>query len=336
MKPARFLTVAATLYAFSLLASPGVKTVKTSTTKFHGFLGTMMKMSGGDKTQFTTSYLEGSRMRADNVDDKGKPTTSNLTDLDREVIINIDHKKKEYTEMTFAQFKEMLAKMKEKMAGMQPQASSGADVKMEFDLKVNRTGEKKTIAGFNTEKAVLIMEGRGENKAAAAGAPARGGMVITSSQWLAKDAPGRAEALAFYQKFAEKMGLATGASGPMNQWQALAAFNPQLAKAVEKLAEEGRKLEGVAMRTESVFESWTDPAAQPPAAGSSSQEMPASISGLLGGLGKSMGSKPKEGSAPGRTVMFEATEEISEISTGSFGPELFSVPAGYKKVESKM
>ncbi|MGH7496451.1 MAG: hypothetical protein ACREOO_29220 [bacterium] len=337
MKSIRALLVLKTLFAVALYAHPGVKTVKTTTMKFHGFLGTMMKMSGGDKAYTSTTYLDGSRMRSDRLTEDGKLENSTITDLDREVIVNLDHKKKEYTEMTFAEFKEMMAKMKEKMAGMQPQASQGsADIKMEYDFKVDRTGEKQTIAGFHAEKVIMTMTAKGETQATPATAGGKGGMVITSTQWLTTDAPGKAEAIAFGQKFAQKMGLALGADGSANQWQTLAAFNPQLAKAIEKLAEEGKKMEGVAVKTESVFESWADPAAQTAPAGTGkTQEMPSSVSGLFGSLGKSMGGKSKAGSAPGRSVMFESTEETKEINTGSFSGDLFSTPAGYKKVERK-
>ena len=337
MKFFRVMTILIAICAISLHAGPGVKTVKTSSTKFHGFLGTMMKMSGGDKTFTATTYLESNRSRTDRVNEQGKLENTTITDLDREVIINIDHKKKEYTEMTFAEFKEMMAKMKEKMAGMQPQAPQGSpEVKMEFDYKVDHTGEKQTIAGFSAEKVIVTMQAKGEKQATTTAPAGKGGMVITSTQWMAKDAPGKAEWLAFSQKFAEKMGL--GIDGAMNQWQALAAFNPQLAKAVEKLAEEGKKLEGVPVKTESVFETWSDQATTAAPAsgeGEKSSEMPASVGGLLGGLGKKMAPKPKAGSAPGRSVMFESSDETKEISTGAFNADLFSTPAGYKKVERK-
>jgi hypothetical protein len=338
MKSTRVSLAVLTLFAVSLFARPGVKTVKTTTTKFHGFLGTMMKMTGGNKAYTSTSYLDGGRMRIDRVDENGKPENSTITDLDREVIVSIDHKKKAYTEMTFAELKEMMAKAKEKMAGMQPQAPQGsADVKMEFDFKVSRSGEKQTIAGFQAEKAILTIEAKGETQATPAAEGGKGGIVITSTQWLTKDAPGKAEAIAFGEKLAQKMGVALGADGVTNQWQALAAFNPQLAKAIEKLAEEGRKLDGVSVKTESVFESWADPAAQAaPAGDEKKQDTPSSLGGLLGSFGKKTAPKAKEGSAPGRSVMFESTDETKEISTGSFGADLFSTPAGYKKVEPQM
>ncbi len=339
MKSFRVALVLIVALAVSLFANPGVKTVKTTSTKFHGFLGTMMKMSGAGKTYTATTYLDGSHSRSDRMSEEGKLESSTITDLDREVIINVDHQKKEYTEMTFAEFKEMMAKMKEKMAGMQtPAAQPGAaDVKMEYDYKVDRTGEKQNIAGFNAEKVIVTMQAKGETQATATSAAGKGGMIITSTQWMAKDAPGKEEGMAFGQKFAEKMGLAMGAEGPMNQWQALAAFNPQLAKAIEKLAEEGKKLEGVAVKTESVFETWSDQttaAAPASAEGAKTQEMPTSVGGLLGGFGKKMA--PKPGSAPGRSVMFESSEETKEIKTGTFSAEVFSTPAGYKKVERKM
>jgi len=320
-----------------LLAMPGVKVVKTTSTTFHGFLGTMMKMGGGNKAYTATSYLEGDRMRTDRVAEDGKLESSNIVDLDREVRITINHKKKEYTEMTFEEFRAMMAKMKEKMANMPTQAPEGsADVKMEYAVKVTPTGEKQTLAGFKAEKYILTLEAKGEKAETATEAGGKGGMVITSTQWLAKDAPGKAEAVAFGKKFAEKMGLGTDAI--MNQWQALAAFNPQLAKGLEKLAEEGKKMEGVAVKTESVFETWSEPGAQ---AGQTPEgktpEIPSSLGNMLGGFGKKhAASAAKPGSAPGHTVLFESSEETKEITTGTYGADLYSVPNGYKKVEAKM
>lgn len=74
---------------------PDVKTTSTTKLTFKGTLGTMMKMFGGNKPVTSTQYIQGNKSRTDNVNDEGKLTTSTIVDLDREVFVNIDHKKKE-------------------------------------------------------------------------------------------------------------------------------------------------------------------------------------------------------------------------------------------------
>ncbi len=335
----KFVTLAAPVFALtvSALATPGVKHVSTSTTKFHGFLGTIMKMSGGDKLQTQTMYLQGNQQKTDFSDDKGELTTSNIIDLDREVFINVNHKKKEYTEMTFAEWKAMFDKMKGEGGGKSKEQSK-SDVKVDFDVKVDRTNERQTIAGFNAQKAILTMKAKGEQQSTATTAGGSGSMTIVSNQWLTKDVEGYQEAMAFSRKFAEKLGMQFSETGGQNMMQALSRMNPEMVKGMEKLAEEGKKLEGFAVKTETTFEMEGGPQGQA-ASGSSEagkQEIPSSVGGLLGGLGKKMGKSPQNGDASGKNVLLETISETIEFKSETLKAELFAVPTGYKKVAAKM
>jgi len=330
MKPSTKLGTIAPLLVLltaNVFAGPGVKHVSTTTTKFHGFLGTMMKMSGGDKLQTQTMYLQGNQQKTDFSDDQGELTTSNIIDLDREVFVNVNHKKKEYTEMTFAEWKAMFEKMKGEGGGKAKEQSQ-SDVKVDFDVKVDRTNERQTIAGFNAQKAILTMKAKGEQQSTATSPGGSGSMTIVSNHWLTKDVEGYQEAMAFSRKFAEKLGMQFSETGGQNMMQAMSRMNPEMVKGMEKLAEEGKKLEGFAVKTETTFEM--------DGSSAGGQQMPSSVSGLLGGLGKKTAKGSQDGNASGKNVLFESTTETVEFKAVPLKADLFAVPAGYKKVAAKM
>ncbi len=337
MKLSTKLSTILTLIAgcgINAFANPGVKHVSTTTVKFHGFLGTMMKMGGGDKPMTQTVYVQGNQQRTDHTNDKGELITSNIVDLDREVFININHKKKEYSETTFAEWKAMFEKMKGEGGGKTKEQPK-SDLKVEFDVKVDRTNERQTIAGYDAQKAILTMKAKGEQQSSANAPGGSGTMLIISNHWLAKDVRGYEEMQAFHRAFAQKVGMQFTEAGSQDFMKAMSQMNPEMMKSMEKLAEEGKKLEGFAVKTETSFE--TEGGTQTAAASSPSnnQEMPSSVGGLLGGLGKKMAKKPQEGNASGKNVLFESTTETVELKTGTLKADLFAPSAEYKKVDAK-
>ncbi len=319
---------------------PDVKTTSTTKLTFKGTLGTMMKMFGGNKPVTSTQYIQGNKSRTDNVNEEGKLTTSTIVDLDREVFINIDHKKKEYIEMTFDYYRNMLKRMGGKSEEKLEPEKSEPEVKVSFDIKVDKTGEKKNIARYDAEKVILTMTAKGEKQAESgnAGEMEKGGMVITSINWLSTEVKGYDEVITFHKTFAEKLGMRPGAS-----WAGMIEkSSPQLAEAMKKLEEEGKKFQGVPLLTESVFETWAQPSgaeAGAPEAMPEEQEKPKSVGGLLGGIGKKLGQKAMKkddnADSSGRNVLMESVTEISEISNTSLNSGFFVVPADYEKKEVK-
>lgn len=325
-----------TVLAFGVcaFANPGVKHVSTTTVKFHGFLGTMMKMGGGNKPMTQTVYVQGNQQRTDHMNEKGELVTSNIIDLDREVFINVNHKKQEYSETTFAEWKALFEKAKGESSGKTKEQSK-SDIKVEFDVKVDRTNERQAIAGYDAQKAILTMKAKGEQQSSANSPGGSGTMLIVSNHWLAKDVKGYEEMQAFHRAFAVKIGMQFTEAGSQDFMKAMSQMNPEMMKGLEKLAEEGKKLEGFALRTETSFE--TEGGAQAAAGSSQSntQEMPSSVGGLLGGLGKKMAKKPQEENASGKNVLFESTTETVELKSGTLKADLFAAPAEYKKVQAK-
>jgi len=253
---------------------------------------------------------------------------------------------KEYTETTFAEMLQRLKEMKEKMK--QPEPSGQKDqpeVKMKFEVKVDRTGEKKNIAGYETEKIVLTMTAAGAGADNETGETGKGGMVITSTNWMASSVKGYEDVRAFQAAFAQKMGEMVNASSMAQMLENLKKTNPELAEAMKKLEQEGKKLQGVALTTNTVFATWAEGGAKaapaPQAEKTEEPSAPKSVGGLLGGFGKKLGQKTVKkdenaNSKDGRSVLLESTMEVTAIGSSAVDAELFMAPpADYKKKEVK-
>lgn len=326
-------TLLAATLAFA--SAPDVKYTQTTVTKFHGGMSMLMKMAGASGPQTNTIMISGNKQRSDT------EKNSAIIDLDREVMITIDHKKKEYTEMTFAEFRAMMDKMKNAMAGMKPQTAEKPDtekVEWKFDVKVDKTGERQTINGYACEKMIVTLKAVGEMKADAAKGEAggQGGMMVTSTQWMTPKVDGWEEAMAFWKTFAEKSGFTSGGAGA--SMESLMGSNSQLAAAFKRLMEEGQKLNGVAVKTESVFESWGAPAAPQGMEEQPKEEKPpSSMGGLLGGLGKKLAKKPESGgtSESDRKPIFESSSTLESASGAALDAGLFTVPVNYKNKPMK-
>jgi len=325
--------------AFSPL--PDFKSTTVTTMTFKGMLGTMMKMFGGNKPMTSTQYIQGNKSRTDSMNDEGKLTTSSIIDLDREVMINIDHKKKEYTETTFAELLQRFKEMKEKMKQPEPGGQKDQpEIKMSFDIKVDRTGEKKNIAGHETEKVILTLTATGEGTDNKTGETGKGGMVVTSTNWMASSVKGYEDVRAFQTAFAQKMGEMASANSMAQMMESLSKMNPELAEAMKKLEQEGKKLQGVALTTNTVFATWSEGGAKaapaPQAEKTEESSAPKSVGGLLGGFGKKLGQKAVKknesaSSNDGRSVLLESTIEVTATGSSSVDAGMFKAPtAEYK------
>jgi hypothetical protein len=183
------------------------------TTKMGGMAG-----MGGDTR--TTTQISGDKMRKATSMTFSNPMmqklakgqdSAEITRLDRELVWKIDAKAKTYTETTFAQTREMMAKamamMKKNMGGDAPDVKSVVDVKT--------PGGTKTIAGVTCREVIITVttprvdEETGKTVMS----------VMRWDTWNAKDAPGLKEMEEFQRRYAEKMGFDEMAAmvGPMAQ-----------------------------------------------------------------------------------------------------------------------
>jgi len=344
MKTSRIISIIllAGCLALAFAPLPGFKSTSVTKMTFKGMLGTMMKMAGGSKPTTSAQYIQGNKSRTDSMDDEGKVTSSSIIDLDREVMITVDHKKKEYFEITFAEFRQRLSSLGGKPQTEMSEKKGEPEVKWSFEVKVDRTGEKKNLAGYETEKVILTLTAKGEGTDAKTGEAGQLSMIVTSTNWMANSVKGYEEVRAFHQAFAQKLGLTAPANSSAAMMESLGKFNPQLAEAMKKLEQEGKKLQGVPLMSETVFATMTEGAAAtkptPPVEKTEESSAPKSVGGLLGGFGKKLGQKAMKkddaASNDGRSVLLESMTEVTAIGSFAADAGMFAAPA-YEKKELK-
>ena len=184
----------------------------------------------------------------------GKPhTTVSITRIDKEVIWNLEPEKKQYTELTFAQMREMMQKgLAEGRAERPGEDARAKDAEMTFTVDVKRTGAKETVNGFPTEQVIITCVGKPKH-------PEKGAedaeLRIVMDQWLTKSAPGAQEQAEFYRRFAEKLGLDP-------QLSSIGATAQQMyGNGMKELAAKMKGLGGVAIRSTFTIEGPPGPSA---------------------------------------------------------------------------
>ena len=314
-----------------------------------GAIASMMRVAGAFSRQArepiqTTVAVKGDRMV------HRSNTSTTIIDLSAETITTIDVQKKTYSVMTFEQMRQFLA-------GMAQQGNKN-DAQMTFKVSADNTGKTKQVAGFSAKELVLKMETEVKDKSNGQ----TGGMTITNDMWIAGSMPGYAEVRDFQRRMAEK--IAWSPSGNMMMQ------NPQVMQGMAEVAKEMAKLDGMPVEMTTTM---GGPAGAGAAASQqTAQQQPAqqqqqpqpqaqperpSIGGALGGaLGGRFGLGRKkqqeqqptpapaeqQGSAqqqqPAGTpgALLEMVTEMSGFSAASVDDSLFSIPAGFKKVDPDM
>jgi len=210
-------------------ASPlsNVKFTRVGITKVHGALSKKIKLS--DNGHYThTNMISANKHRS------GDGDNSTIIDLDREVIIHLDHKKKKYTEITFAKYRERREKMMQELR--KKRDSEVMDLK--FDVNVDRTGERQTINGYDCEKLILTMKSRWWEKPKAR---SEENVAVTLTRWMTPQVAEMEVIRNFSKKFEDKIKISSQSADNMypEAEGALALYFT----AQKKLAEELEKLE---------------------------------------------------------------------------------------------
>jgi hypothetical protein len=314
----------------------------------------------------STVIIKGNRMTR-----TGQQRTE-IIDLDKETVTSIDHVKRQYTVMTFAQMRQQMEKAmqkakeeQQKKSASDQNAASNTDIK--FQVHVRNTGATKDVAGLNANESILSMAMDATDKTSGQ----TGSMAITNDLWLAPEIPGYDEVKDFYRRYAEKMQVVF--SGALNP--AMLAQYPGAGQGMADMIKEMSKLKGIpvlqVMRMGTTVNGAALPAAseaplpppgatpEMPSAGEVAQDAAqqtaasaiASKMGALGGLAGGFGGfghKKKKADAPApeaqqapaaapatAAVLVESNTQLTGFSQAPADESKFDVPAGYKQAEPR-
>lgn len=349
------------------LAAQGVEYTTVSHVKLAGSMGKFMSVAarfgGKGATQSTeTVYLTPTKKRTDN----GNHTE--ITDVDAGRIISIDHKKKQYYIMTFAELKkQMEAATKEAGAAadqsqsapepqQQAQDQGSQEVHAHFD--VTPTGRHEKILGHSTAENYVTMgldatqtqtdQQTGQQQTE------KGNMTVFQDMWLAKDLHISKIEAEFAQNMAKKLdpSFDPAAFASIGQAMMKSLSNPQMSAAMKKAATEAKKLDGTPLRTVTYLVTVPDGKKFDPklALGTAEAAKPKKKHHGFGGFLKSAvkkaeqqvgqqdqsGNDQQNGQDQGpkkQTTILTTTTNYTSVKLGSIPASVFAPPAGYKQVQ---
>ena len=322
----------------------------------------MMKMvpGGGKATQPQSSriLLKGNRLATvtqDNI---------SVIDLDAETMTSIDLKDKKYSVITFAEFKQAMAAMAQKMSQGKPEGGQAAE--MEFSVKVDPTGQTKAIDGLSTKQFIMTLTTGIKDKESGQTI----NMDMVSDMWMAPRIAGYEQVQQFYLRMAEKMNWVPGMmSNPMMMGQ------KGYSEGMAKMVKEASKLEGVpvlqvttmqglggmpggpgAPEMPNVGEAASDSARRSAENSASSQASRsagggrfgglagAAAGGIMGGFGRKkkpaeqpVAEQPQTPAEPAKPApLMEVTVQSRDFSSAPVDASMLAVPAGFKQVEHDM
>jgi len=311
----------------ALLAVPAlradVKTREKTTFALEGIMGGIVRTFGGKaaKEGITSDVaLKGDRKSS------MSDVSGQIIDLQEQKIYTLDPKRKEYRVQTFAELRAAFEKARadaEKQAkDVKPEDKEQAEEaakQLEFEVNVKKTGEKKNLAGYDTEEVVVTVTGHEKGKAL----EESGGFVMTSDMWMAPKIAALDELGQFQLKF---MRAVYGESfvADMQQMASVLAMYPSFKTMATKMQTEGQKVQGTAISTTLVFEA-VKSAEQMKQTESQKDSGGGGLGGLLGK--KLMGNRAQPTQ---RTKVMTTTHDMLSVGTAVSAADV-AIPEGYKE-----
>ena len=335
----RLAVCATAVLAFTAVSSlyADVKTEEKMTFELGGMLGKVVNLFGGKSDSLTTIALKGQRLSM------MSDTSGQIIDLSEEKVYTVDVKRKQYRVMTFAQIRQQMEEArakaekaareeqaKNKESGPTPEEQKKAAESVDFDLDVKKTGQSRTINGFNTNQVMVVVTVREKGKTL----EQSGGLQITSDMWMAPQMASMKEITDFHMQYAQKLyGPMIQGASPQDMASAMALY-PMLKPALERMNQEQGKLTGTAILTtvkvEAVKSAAQFAAEQKQREESSKPAISGGIGGALGGLARRAAQKKVEGEPQPRAAIMTTTSEVTKIAT-AVAAAAVAIPAGFKE-----
>jgi len=348
------LALGCTLTALTIAAHADVTMQERLTVggviSFLNMNGTTTTMIAGDRARTDSNLqFESGLVRAFA---GGVGQSSEIVRLDQDKIYSLDTKKKTYSELSFAdqraRMQMAMQKSQEAQASQQQQASGVDESQCEWSepkADVKRTGEKATIAGYEAERVSITATQSCKDKKT--GQICDFGLLL--DEWVAPGFQQSAEALAYHRAYAEKLGLGTPGSRDFAE-RAQSMFGRYKGIWTE-IAEKMKDVQGYPLKASFGFgvggpqcqksEQQQSAHSQDQGSSSTSSSPPTSIGGALGGalggLFKKKSAEPAHAATPpaempgGLIPLMTIGTELVSVTSGGVNPQMFEVPADFKK-----
>ena len=332
-----FLTLGCCLLFASTTLRADVKVDEKTKFEFAGAVGKVVNFFGGrGAREGTTSAVAVKGSRKSTFND----STGQIIDLAEEKVYDIDVKRKSYRVVTFAEIRQRMEEAKAKAEkeareqqakekdAEQPAQQPESNVEIDFDVK--KTGERKTISGFDTQQAVITVTVREKGKTL----EQSGGLQVTTDVWLAPQMAAMKEIVDFDFQYAQRLyGPMVAGASPQDMAAAMALY-PMMKPALERMAAEASKLEGTAIATvvkvEAVKSAEQLAAEQKQSQEESKPNLSGGVGGIIGGLARRAASKPSGGDGPqARVTVMTTTSEILKVATDVSAADV-ALPAGFR------
>lgn len=266
-----------------------------------------------------------------------------ITDISKDVIWTLDHKKKSYTESRIT-----LPKGKEEPAG-RPEKGEGEKPKVRVvrsEISVKETGEKKTINGFDCVHYIVTWLIETENIET----KERSKTTMTNDLWNTPETKEiralQKEELEFAKAYMKKLGITASPEDARKFGLAAVAGlmgedEQGVQKKLKELQDKMSKIKGFPIVTALKWETETPGGSRQARSEKAEKEeepdLSGGIGGLLGGLAKkTVKQKAAESAkkdAKAGSVLFDFYSEIKKIDVSSIPSSAFEVPPGYKQVK---
>jgi hypothetical protein len=276
--------------------------------------------------------------------------------LDQDKLYHLNMNKKEYTETTFEQFRAQLQKMSDQMNSSedkkQPSAVDQSKcVWLPAKVDVAKSGEKAQFAGYDAQRVTVTATQPCQDKETGAICE----IALVLDQWTSADFAESSEARKFYAGYASKMGMDLSNSQDVSE-RAKALFG-QYKGVWTEVATKMQSVKGYPVKS-----SFTLGIGGPQCKDSNSQQAQTSqtdnsspspsgiagaVVGKLGGLfqkKKETADAPAASAAPavapvamppGDVALMTVSSQVISVSTNGVSADAFTVPSGFKKIETK-
>jgi len=262
-----------------------------------------------------------------------KSKSASIVRLDKEVFWDLNIGKKEYTEMTFAEFKKMI---KEGMStepmppaqGQEGEKTNEDEYEWEKPVVKVTKGEKtQNVNGFKCQNYSIQVTTVGKHKKTGI----KDTILVVNDLWNSVVMASAIEKMKdFHQNLAKTLGFDQPSKG-------MGAIFSAYKDYLEKIAAEASKLEGYpvksTMRMTMTSHAQKSLEKKDEKEEKSDVDLSNPVGGLLGGFAKKMAKKQMENkSTGGAKEVFQFSNELKSIKVGDVAADKFEIPSGFKKV----